>query len=415
MSGKCISLRRDLGGAEGGGEFSARKKEGVVMKANIARIMVLLIFTFFGLYHSVVAKNLIICIDGTNNDPNDAVEEYDKSGLLEDTGISNVLIIHILAGGTLDNKSTDPNQHSFYYVGVGNRGATSIYRTASAAFAITEPKKILEKAYNDLAKNYQNGDSIFIFGFSRGAAIARWLAQRVNDNGLIYDKTPVVEDVTIDFLGVWDTVAAFKGVNLDRNEEPTSREVKEKNGRIAENIRTAYHLVSIDDPRLAFRPILMGAEDRVHEIWFPGVHSDVGGGYREDGLSDIALDFMLERAAAEGMTFKGPGEIDYAKLTPVTADDLRIKPDFMGQLHLESVIDDKAYVAWLQKRNWKDIMAPRKIYVAVDDAVSERPPMIHYSVFERKNKIRFRYNPPNLIKLSNSYRILNKDGSITEP
>lgn len=364
----------------------------------------------------VTAKRILICIDGTNNDPNDAVEEYNESGLLEDNDISNVLKLHILAGGQLDNSSTDPDQHSFYYVGVGNRGATSIYNTASAAFAIFEPQKILNRAYEDLANNYRPGDSIFVFGFSRGAAIARWLAQHINDNGIVKNGETVEDVLAIEFLGVWDTVAAFKAnVNLDRNVQPSAVEVNEKDGRIASNVRTAYHLVSIDDPRLAFRPVLMGSEDRVHEIWFPGVHSDVGGGYHEDGLSDITLEFMMEKAGTAGVTFQSAEDIDYTKLTPITRENLELKPDPLGRLHLGSVIDDKQYVAWLQKMKWKDILASRRIYVAAGDKVTTEPPLIHFTVFERIKNMPYDYNPPNLAKLGQNYRIASKDGGIGKP
>lgn len=360
------------------------------------------------------AKRILICIDGTGNDPHDAVEHYDESGLLEDDSISNVLKLHILAGGTLDNQSSRPDQHSFYYIGVGNRGATAIYRKASAAFAITEPHRILKKAYEDLSTNYSAEDSIFIFGFSRGAAIARWLAQRISEEGLVRDKTVVAEGVEIALLGVWDTVAAFGGVNLDKEEQPTSREVKENGGRIAPNVHKAFHLVSIDDPRRAFRPVLMGQEQRVQEVWFAGVHSDVGGGYRNDALSDITLRFMIEKARAAGVNFRMPDETDYSQFAPITARDLEIEPDATGRLHLKSVIDDKAYIAWLQKRQWKDIMAPRKIYVAAGDAVTRNPPLIHHTVFDRRERVAS-YNPPNLMELGNNYRILAADGSIKEP
>ncbi|MGB5496161.1 MAG: DUF2235 domain-containing protein, partial [Sedimenticolaceae bacterium] len=155
--------------------------------------------------------------------------------------------------------------------------------------------------------------------------------------------------------------------------------------------------------------------ERVHEIWFPGVHSDVGGGYRNDALSDITLRFMIERAKAANVTFKKPDEIDYAPLAPITAQDLAIEPDVEGPLHLKTVVDDKTYVAWLQTKKWKKIMAPRKIYVAVNDAVSEQPPSIHCSVFERKQKMLSVYNPPNLLALDNHYRIVADDGSIVVP
>jgi hypothetical protein len=96
-------------------------------------------------------------------------------------------------------------------------------------------------------------------------------------------------------------------------------------------------------------------------------------------------------------------------LAPIKAKDLEIKPNSLGHLHLKSVVDDKAYVAWLQDLRWKDIMASRRIYVAVGDAVSRQPPVIHHSVFDRMSKAPSRYNPPNLRKLGDNYRILGVD------
>ena len=118
------------------------------------------------------------------------------------------------------------------YVGVGNRGSISIYHKLSAAFAITEPRKIIDEAYKYLVKNYQSGDSIFIFGFSRGAALARLFAQKIADDGLVREKTVVAQKIDIELLGVWDTVAAFGGVNLDTNKLPSTSEVKEVGGKI---------------------------------------------------------------------------------------------------------------------------------------------------------------------------------------
>jgi hypothetical protein len=93
---------------------------------------------------------------------------------------------------------------------------------------------------------------------------------------------------------VFDTVAATRG-SLDLNPDtyPASGIVFE-NGTIGKNIEKAVHLVSIDEKRLAFQPTLFNKDDRVTEVWFSGVHSDVGGGYWYDGLSDITLKFMID-------------------------------------------------------------------------------------------------------------------------
>merc|ERR1719223_1081897 len=64
------------------------------------------------------------------------------------------------------------------------------------------------------------------------------------------------------------------------------------------------HLVSLDDRREPFRPTLFNADPRVTEVWCPGNHSDVGGGYYHDGLSDCALVIMMKEAELAGMKFR---------------------------------------------------------------------------------------------------------------
>lgn len=357
------------------------------------------------------AKRILFCIDGTRNDPGDARDEYDELGMLEDQSISNVLKLHLLAGGQLDNThQPDPEQLSFYYIGVGNRALTSVYGKLSAALAIREPKKILEEATKDLEEYYRPGDTLYIFGFSRGAAIARWFAQRIYEQGVLVQGSR--EHPNVRFLGVWDTVAAFGGPNMDTSRQPSTTELTEKSGRIAPNIEEAYHLVSIDDPRIAFRPTLMGAEERVTEIWFPGIHSDVGGGYLEDGLSDIALDFMIETARKAGVVFKQLQDIGDA-LGPIEPERVAIKPESLGTLHLKPLLDDNAYKTWLHK--WRDILDLRKIYVAHGDRESDGAPLIHYTAFERRDNRNAQYDPPNLKALGDNYQIVAADGSIREP
>jgi uncharacterized protein (DUF2235 family) len=353
---------------------------------------------------SKAMKRILVCLDGTNNSP-------------DDTSITNVLKLHFFAGGKLDNSSDDPNLLSLYYEGVGNRDITKIGRSASAMFAVFEPKEILQAAYDDLAENYQPGDELFIFGFSRGAAIARKLAQLINDQGIKKqdekDSISVADPgVRIRFLGVWDTVAAFGGANLNKDKLPTSGEVDEKEGRIAANVQEACHLVSIDDPRLAFRPVLMGHEKRVQEVWFAGVHSDVGGGYDEDGLSDVTLDFMMRKVEAAGVTFKQLDSIDIPADAKLKRDHVKIVADPMDELHLQAVKDAKTYADWIE--SLKDIMEPRKIYVAKKDQPTNILPLIHHTTIERK-KNKQDYNSPSLNSLRGAYRVLNADGTIREP
>lgn len=99
-------------------------------------------------------KNIIICFDGTCNHPSDAKQEREWFGLgeIEDSGITNILKLHVMLGGTLDNQPKK-NQHSLYYSGVGTYG-NKIQQVFNAAFA---PKnldvaRIIKTAGRDLRK-----------------------------------------------------------------------------------------------------------------------------------------------------------------------------------------------------------------------------------------------------------------------
>jgi uncharacterized protein (DUF2235 family) len=166
-------------------------------------------------------KKLIFCFDGTCNDPEDSGDFF------EDSSISNVIKLHAFFGGKLDpfnGKNTNtPDQHSFYYSGIGTRGSW-LKQKLNAMFAppYGDMDDILDEAKEDLSKNYQKDDEIYVFGFSRGSAIARMFASTT--------------DKKVSFLGVFDTVAATRG-SLDLNPDtyPASGIVFE-NGTIGENI-----------------------------------------------------------------------------------------------------------------------------------------------------------------------------------
>ena len=193
---------------------------------------------------------LIFCFDGTCNDPEDSGDFF------EDSSVSNILKLHAFFGGKLNPLNgvhekidgKDPEQRSFYYSGIGTRG-NWLKQKLNAMFAppYGDMDDILNDAENDLDDKYKQGDEIYIFGFSRGAAIARMFASHI--------------DIEVKFLGVFDTVAATRG-SLDLNPEtyPASGIVFE-NGTIGDHIKKAVHLVSIDEKRLAFQPTLFNVDD----------------------------------------------------------------------------------------------------------------------------------------------------------
>ena len=334
-------------------------------------------------------KKMIFCFDGTCNEPEDS------GGFMEDSSISNILKLHAIFGGKLNppnGKNTDaPSQRSFYYSGIGTRGSW-LKQKFNAMFAppYGDMDDIIDEANSDLKKYYKDGDEIYIFGFSRGAAIARMFAANINKN--------------VTFLGVFDTVAATRGsLDLNPDSYPSSGIVFE-NGSIGDHIEKAVHLVSIDEKRLAFQPTLFNKDKRVTEVWFAGVHSDIGGGYWFDGLSDIALSFMISCVKDKLQVFE-VDKINYDALKikgaqdAICLDDINIKPLHNGKLHEQKRSGIKAKT-----------LAPRLVRVNVDDHPSNDIPIVHHSVSDRFYAVT-EYRPYSLRDVQ--YKIMDKDGKIS--
>ncbi|HET7160342.1 MAG TPA: DUF2235 domain-containing protein [Burkholderiales bacterium] len=156
----------------------------------------------------------------------------------------------------------------------------------------------VEEAYTQLCADYAAGDTtIDIVGFSRGAAIALDFANLINDRGIRDSATDAViaNNVSIRFLGLWDVVGSF-GI-------PVGEQLFQKINlghtlSVPENVEYAFHALAMDDRRQSFRPT---RQLQAYEVWFRGVHSDVGGGNGNTGLSCIALRWMLCKAQAAGL------------------------------------------------------------------------------------------------------------------
>lgn len=334
-------------------------------------------------------KKMIFCFDGTCNDPEDSGDFF------EDSSISNILKLHAFLGGKLNplNGQNDKNigQRSFYYSGVGTRGSW-LKQKFNAMFAppYGDMEDILEEANKDLSsQGYQDGDEIYIFGFSRGAAIARMFAANIG--------------VKVKFLGVFDTVAATRGsLDLNPNSYPSSGIVFE-NGSIGKHIEKAVHLVSIDEKRLVFQPTLFNHDERVTEVWFAGVHSDIGGSYWFDGLSDITLNFMID-CIKDDLEVLDVETIDYKGLKingaqdRICIDDLNIKPLVNGKMHEQKRSGIKAKT-----------LAPRLVRVNEDDSPSKITPIIHHTVSKRFSAVT-EYRPYALRDAS--YHVMDENGEV---
>ena len=293
-------------------------------------------------------QTLVFSFDGTGNEPSD-VRKFQ-----EDESITNILKLHILIGGGMTPTATQLSngggtQLAHYYNGVGTRaGGRSIPLVGklrdlinmAVAPSFGDARRILEEAHQDFdnAGYDANTDKIVVFGFSRGAALARKFVSELLDGN---------DNARVAFLGVYDTVAAMDGIH--RRGERVSTDVLFEDGTLHANVDSAVHLLALDEERVPFSPTLINRDDerpdRILEVWMPGVHSDVGGGYWMDGLADVALQFMIDRCRGALA-----GDIDIAngsngqqirqllgaqgrELGCVTADDVIIRPVDVGVLH----------------------------------------------------------------------------------
>lgn len=256
-------------------------------------------------------KRLVVCCDGTWNG---ARSPY----------VSNVAKI----ARSVESRELPPevDQVVHYVGGVGTR--YPVDRWLGGAFGLGLLANVVD-GYQFLALNYEAGDEIFVFGFSRGAFTARSLGGMVGRIGLLrpdrldrldeavtryreqtddaadaeFTRAHCRPDVPIQFLGVFDTVGAL-GVP-----GPFKKRHQFHDIRLGSAVRTARQALAIDERRRVFEPCLWDrgstAEQpgRVKQVWFEGDHSDVGGGYPETGLCDTALLWMIVEAHGQGLLF----------------------------------------------------------------------------------------------------------------
>lgn len=153
------------------------------------------------------------------------------------------------------------------------------------------------EAYDELCKRFAAGDTaIDIVGFSRGAALALDFANKIQDAGIrrVASKQVIEDKPEIRFLGLWDVVGSF-GVPIGKIFQKVNLGHKLY---LPESVEYCFHAMAMDERRQTFRITrLLNA----YEVWFRGVHSDVGGGNGNVGLSSIALRWMLRKAKAAGL------------------------------------------------------------------------------------------------------------------
>ncbi len=303
-------------------------------------------------------KRLVVCCDGTWNTADQAI-----AGEPCPTNVTK------LALSIASEDSAGVRQCVYYHPGVGtSRGE----RLRGGAFGFGLSRNVFD-AYHFLIDNYEDGDELFFFGFSRGAFTARSLAGLVRNCGILRrenadrideawalyrssaDKPSGVASTLfrraysyeprIHFIGVWDTVGTLGIPALGpRWLQPIVKRLNHRSEfhdtKLSTWVDGAFHALAIDERRAAFEPTLWhqqpGAKDQeLKQVWFPGVHCDVGGGYSDASLSDISLLWMAERARDYGLKFvRGAFSSDGpADMTPGESIDFRVVPRPMAEPH----------------------------------------------------------------------------------
>ncbi|AGB26708.1 hypothetical protein Mycsm_06571 (plasmid) [Mycobacterium sp. JS623] len=274
-----------------------------------------------------MAKNIVVCLDGTNNQLRAA----------DNTNVVRLFNLLDLKDPTKQVAYYDPGVGTFSSPGAWSPPARLISRYAGLMFG-AGLRENLGQAYSFLMEAYEPEDRIFVFGFSRGAYNARALTgmldvfgvfrpgsetlvpyavnayakqQRKDDpqffEGLrVYAEThSVTRDghTPVHFVGIWDTV---------KSAGTLTRQLKWPFTRQLPHAKTIRHAVAIDEIRRPFAPYLVNLPNPKHlrveknqdllEVWFTGVHSDVGGMFAEGTrLSDIPLKWMADEAVASGL------------------------------------------------------------------------------------------------------------------
>jgi uncharacterized protein (DUF2235 family) len=237
-----------------------------------------------------------------------------------------------------------------------------------------------------------------------------------------YSAVRNLDQPVIRFIGVWDTVAAYglPVAELTRFVSHWVLPLELPDTVLNKNVARACHALSVDDERKTFYPVLWTEKDeksaelaadgcgyiwgeRISQVWFPGVHSNVGGGYPDDSLAYVPLVWMMKQASRCGLSFK---ESD------------KYEPDALRRARSAAYKDGRLY----NPRSGLGAYyryGPRKIFELCnavnvrrpDNSVEIKTPKIHYTVFER---IRDRVHPYAPIGLPATYAVVDENGKILQ-
>jgi uncharacterized protein (DUF2235 family) len=268
-------------------------------------------------------KRLVMCCDGT----------WNSADQVAPTNVSRFAL------AVASRDSNGEEQRAFYHAGVGTKQGER-FRGGAFGFGLSRD---VRDTYRFIVQNYEPGDEIFLVGFSRGAFTARSTAGLIRNSGVLrpenIDKIDqayslyrsrdarthprsveaalfrrtYAHESRIRFIGVWDTVGAL-GVPLDgmRLVNIINRRWQFHDTDLSTWVDAAFQALAIDERRAPFKPTIWtqqadAGKQRLEQVWLTGVHSDVGGGYPDRALAQIALLWLVDKAQECGLSFDSEG------------------------------------------------------------------------------------------------------------
>jgi len=392
-----------------------------------------------------MAKNIVICCDGAGNQV-----ESNQSNVLK--------LFRIL--------HKNDGQRVYYNPGMGtidtNDPWTRLTQNTKGVFELATGYGLDDEilgAYRFVVENYQKDDRVFLFGFSRGAYTVRALAGFIHMIGLLpldqlnianyglsaYKKVGEQHDfqvawhfghvtgaqpITIDFIGVWDTVASMIVPRWDRGIPiPTLQMLPYT--RTNPSVKVFRHAKALDERRRMFRlnrwtepqsfvanPLDKNApavDQDIKQVWFAGVHADIGGGYPEEesGLSKFPLNWMIDEAVKYGLDINTRTRNHLALgQNDAGAREIFVKPDAQAKLHvsltaawrpLELIPKRVKYQEWKRRLKLDGFYIPDgepRPFKLIDPythaEIEDTVPLVHQSVFDRMDMMSD-YRPMNLL------------------
>ncbi|HJN45030.1 MAG: DUF2235 domain-containing protein [Vicinamibacterales bacterium] len=356
-------------------------------------------------------KNIVLCSDGTGN----------KGGSGSDTNVFKIYNA-VRINDIPDNKR---QQVVFYDNGVGT-SKLGLLKALGGGLGLGFRQNVRD-LYEFLGRHYTGSeDHVYIFGFSRGAATVRAFAGMVEYCGLVvkhprdvdggldeevfqdridavmrhyanrggrwsirkllrsvqelFRQTPAFEresTIKIEFMGIWDTVAALGAPQLPLFDHVLNfiRRHKFYDLEPATCVRNVYHAMAVDDERRTFWPKVWNEATfkgggTIEQVWFSGMHSNVGGGYPRDELANVTLDWMMERLNEHRDALSGSDPSGGLLLKPETKRDARADANPFGKVY-DSRSGFNIFYRY-QPRPIEDLCSVAKTLVRIHESVLDR-------------------------------------------